>query len=49
MGMEAVFTRRQGGLAGVGNGWSEPEMRNFVRGMIAGVSGTPKVASRDWG
>lgn len=49
MGMEAVFTRTQGGLPGVGNSVSDPEMRNFVLGILAGVPGTPKVASRDGG
>lgn len=49
MCMKAVFTRTQGCLAGVGNSRSDPEMRNFVLGMLAGVSGTPKVASRDGG
>lgn len=39
MGMEGVFARTQGGLAGVGGKKADPEMRNFVLGMLAGLPG----------
>lgn len=39
MGMEAVFARTQDGLSGVGGKRADPEMRNFVLGMLAGLPG----------